>query len=293
MYKNIEKVCNIRCKLGECPCWDKESKILYWIDIIKKAIHSFDIKNNEAKTINLEKYVGSIGLRRNGGIVAALQDGFYFIDEETEKVKLIKKVNSKPNNKRFNDGKVDAFGSFWAGTVSYDEKLPIGVLYCLKSSLELVKIFSGITISNGIVWSLDNKKMYFIDTPTMKVDVFDFDIASNNVRNRRVALEVPKNIGYPDGMTIDIEGKLWIAHWGGSKVCRWDPITKKIMEIIKVPTERVSSCAFGGENLSELFITTARIGFTENLSENVGRNSGYIYRVQTKTKGLKSFKFKG
>lgn len=293
MYKNIEKVCDIRCELGECPCWDEESKILYWIDIIKKAIHLFDIKNNEAKTINLEKYVGSIGLRRNGGIVAALQDGFYFIDEETEKVKLIKKIKDNSDRKRFNDGKVDAFGNFWAGTVSYDEKLPSGVLYCLKSNLELVEFFGGITISNGIIWSLDNKKMYFIDTPTMKVDVFDFDIASNNVRNKRVALEVPKNIGYPDGMTIDVEGKLWIAHWGGYKVCRWDTIAKKIIEIINVPAEKVSSCTFGGKDLSELFITTARRGFTENISEDTERSSGYIYRVQTKTKGLKSFKFNG
>ena len=293
MYKNIEKVCDIRCELGECPCWDEESNILYWIDIIKKAIHSFDIKNNEAKTINLEKYVGSIGLRRNGGIVAALQDGFYFIDEETEKVKLIKKVKDNSDRKRFNDGKVDAFGNFWAGTVSYDEKLPLGVLYCLKSNLELLEIFGSITISNGIAWSLDNKKMYFIDTPTMKVDAFDFDIDIGNLRNRRVALEIPRDIGYPDGMTIDIEGKLWIAHWGGYKVCRWDLITKKPIETIKVPAEKVSSCTFGGKDLSELFITTARRGFTENISEDTDRDSGYIYKVQTKTKGLKSFKFNG
>jgi len=116
---------------------------------------------------------------------------------------------------------------------------------------------------------------------------------SSNLRNRRVALEIPKDIGYPDGMTIDIEGKLWIAHWGGYKVCRWDPITKKIIEIIKIPVKRVSCCTFGGKDLSELFITTASVGFTENLSEKTDRESGCIYRVQTKTEGLKSFRFNG
>ena len=261
--------------------------------LLKKNIHSFDFKNNEAKTINLKKYVGSIGLRRNGGMVAALQDGFYFIDKKTKKEKLIKKVKDNSDLKRFNDGKVDALGNFWAGTVSYDERLPVGVLYCLKANLEIIENFGGITIANGIAWSLGNKKMYYIDTPTMKVDVFDFDIESSNLRNRRVAFEIPKDVGYPDGMTIDVEGKLWIAHWGGNKVCRWDPITKKIIEIIKIPVERVSSCTFGGEDLSELFITTARIGFTEDLSENNNRAGGCIYRVQTKTKGLESFRFDG
>jgi len=293
MYKNIEKVCDIRCSLGEGPCWDDIDQILYWIDIIKKDIHSFDFKKNKTKTTNLGKYIGSIGLRRNGGIVATLQDGFYFIDGKTGEAELIKKVRGNADLKRFNDGKIDALGNFWAGTVSYDEKQPIGVLYCLKPDSKLLKFFNGITISNGIVWSLDNKKMYYIDTPTMKVDVFDFDIESSNLRNRRTAFEIPKDIGYPDGMTIDMEGKLWIAHWGGYKVCRWDPITKKIIEKIKIPVERVSACTFGGKDLSELFITTARIGFTEDLSKNTERDSGYIYRVQTKTQGLGSFRFDG
>jgi len=291
MYENIEKVCDIRSDLGEGPCWGESSQTLYWIDIVKKNIHVFDFKNNKTKTINLEKYIGSIGLRKNGGIIAALQDGFYFIDEKKGEAKFIKRVRDNSDRKRFNDGKVDALGNFWAGTVSYDEKQPIGVLYCLKPDFKLLKFFNGITISNGIAWSLDNKKMYYIDTPTMKVDIFDFDIGSSNLRNRRTAFEIPKDTGYPDGMTIDIEGKLWIAHWGGHKVCRWDPFTKKIIGIIKIPAKRVSACTFGGSDLSELFITTARIGFTENIGENTERNSGYIYRVQTKTKGVGSFRF--
>ncbi len=291
MYENIEKVCGIRCKLGEGPCWDGSNQILYWIDIIKKNIHSFNFNNNKTKTINLEKYIGSIGLRRNGGIVAALQDGFYFIDEKTGEAELIKRVKDNSDHKRFNDGKIDALGNFWAGTVSYDEEQPIGILYCLKSDFKLLKFFNGITISNGITWSSDNKKMYYIDTPTMKVDIFDFNIESNYLGNRKIAFEIPKDIGYPDGMTIDIEDKLWIAHWGGHKVCRWDPITKKIIEIIKIPVKRVSCCTFGGKDLSELFITTASVGFTENLTDNIERDSGCIYKVETKTKGLESFKF--
>ena len=291
MYKKLEKVCDTRCKLGEGPCWDEVNQIIYWIDIINKAVHSYNLKNNKSRTINLEKYVGSIGLRNNGDMIAALQDGFYFINNKTGISELIKEIEENSNIKRFNDGKVDGYGNYWAGTVSYDEKKPIGSLYCLKPDLQLKKFFNGITIANGITWSLDNKKMYYIDTPTMKVDLFDFDIENMVLTNRRIAFEIPEDVGYPDGMTIDMEGKLWIAHWGGYQVCRWDPDTKKILDKIVIPAERVSCCTFGGNDLSELFITTAQAGFTENIYKMHENDSGFLYKIQTNTKGIKSFRF--
>jgi len=290
-YKNLEKVSNIRSLLCEGPCWDEINNTIYWIDIIKKSIHSYDFSHSEAKTIQLDKYIGSMGLTKKGEIISTLQDGYYFIDNKTGATKLIKKVKENADIKRFNDGKIDSSGNYWAGTVSYEEKKAIGTLYCLGSDLQLKKFFNGIIISNGITWSLDNKKMYYIDTPTMKVDVFDFDVEKAEITNRRTSIEIPKNIGYPDGMTIDIEGKLWIAHWGGSRVCRWDPDTKKIIKTIDMPAARVSSCAFGGTNLDELFITTAERGFTEDLDKYDDKDSGYLYRVQTDTKGMDSFKF--
>jgi sugar lactone lactonase YvrE len=291
MYIDVEKVCDIRCSLGEGPCWDDENCRIYWIDIIEKAIHSYDLKNGKTRTIKLNKFIGSIGLRKSGGLVAALNDGFYYIENNPSIEILIKKVEDNLNSKRFNDGKVDLLGNFWAGSISYEENLPTGILYCLKSSLKIKKVLNNITISNGITWSLDNKKMYFIDTPTLRVDVFDFDIYKNSITNRKIAFEIPKDAGYPDGMTIDVEGKLWIAHWGGSKVCRWDPSTKKIIKTINIPAERVSSCTFGGVNLDELFITTAKRGFAENINEGDEKGSGFIYRVKTDTRGINTFKF--
>jgi len=290
MYEKIEKVSSIRSELGEGPCWDEIEKTIYWVDIIKKNIHSYNFEKNIENTISLKKYVGSIGLRKTGGLIAAIEDGFYFINEKSENIKLIKNVSGNIN-KRFNDGKVDALGNFWAGSVSLDEKQPIGRMYCLKSNLEMIELFNSITISNGIAWSLDNKKMYYIDTPTMSVDVFDFDIENSNLSHRRTLLKIPREIGYPDGMTIDIDDKLWIAHWGGYQVCRWDPDTKKILERIKIPAKRVSCCSFGGNDLSDLFITTAKSGFTENINETNDKDSGFLYKIPTKTIGLKSFRF--
>ncbi len=291
MFNKIEKVCDIRSVLGEGPCWDSVKNKIYWVDIIKKNIHFFDFNSNKSETIELNKFVGSIGLRKNGGIIAALEDGFYFIEDKSKTKKLIIKVDENINKKRFNDGKVDCLGNFWAGSVSYEENLPIGILYCLTNDFKFKKALDNITISNGITWSLDNKKMYFIDTPTLKVDVFDFDIYENKIFNRKVAFEIPKNLGFPDGMTIDVEGKLWIAHWGNSKVFRWDPTTKKIIDKIDIPAIRVSSCTFGGKNLDNLFITTAQRGFAENIEDYSEKDSGYIYMIQTKTRGLDTFRF--
>lgn len=291
MYKDVERVCDIKCILGESPCWNDINSSIYWVDIVSKKINIFNLRNSKTKIMKLNKYIGAIGFRKNGEIVAALEDGFYFIEDDSCKEILVKIINENLNVKRFNDGKIDANGNFWAGTVSLKEDSPIGVMYCLESNLNLKEVFNKITISNGIAWSVDNKKMYFIDSPTLRVDVFDFDIFSCRLRNRKPAFEIPKNIGYPDGMTIDIEGKLWIAHWGGNKVCRWDPELKKIIETIDIPASRVSSCTFGGEKLDELFITTAIRGFAENTDGIKEEDSGYLYRIQTGTRGMQSFKF--
>jgi sugar lactone lactonase YvrE len=291
-YKDVEKVCGIRSRLGEGPCWDEINKNIYWIDIVEKAIHSYSFINNNVKTIHLKKYIGSMGLTNIGGIVATLQDGYYIIDNDTGSTKLIKEVEENRVIKRFNDGKIDRLGNYWAGTVSYDEKKAIGMLYCLKTDMQLKRFFNGITISNGITWSPDNRKMYYIDTPTMKVDVFDFDIEKVEISNRKTAIYIPTNVGYPDGMTIDIEGKLWIAHWGGYQVCRWDPERKKILEKINLPAKRVSCCTFAGDDMDELFITTAGAGFTETLNGFDDSDSGFLYRAKTSTRGFKNGRFR-
>ncbi|MEN9415054.1 MAG: hypothetical protein RLZ62_1358, partial [Bacteroidota bacterium] len=134
--------------------------------------------------------------------------------------------------------------------------------------------------SNGLAWSNDHRTMYYIDTPTFEVAAFDYDIATGSISNRRVAIRIPETDGYPDGMTTDREGCLWIAHWDGWQVTRWDPHTGRKIHHIPMPAARVTSCAFGGDTGSDLYITSARTGLSE---EELGRmrGAGGVWKIQT------------
>jgi sugar lactone lactonase YvrE len=194
---------------------------------------------------------------------------------------------------RFNDGKSDPAGRFWAGTMADDMTEGGGALYCLDTDLTVRRMIEKVTISNGLVWTLDTKCFYFIDTPTREVAAFDYDIDSGNISNRTAAIKIEEKLGYPDGMAIDEADMVWIAHWGGGKVTRWNPKTGKLLETIKVPhASLVTSCAFGGPDLSELFITTATVDLNEKHKKSQTL-AGSLFRVQLDVKGVPAFRFKG
>jgi len=165
---------------------------------------------------------------------------------------------------------------------------PIGSLYCLDTDSKSMTLkVPHVTISNGLCWSLDHKIFYYIDTPTQGVDAFDYDIETGNITNRRTIIEIPLDLGFPDGMTIDNEGKLWIACWGGSKITRWDSETGKLLRTIAMPALKTSSVCFGGEDLSDLYVTTAS-------TEGEAYPNGHLFRVRNLgVKGLKEFEYQG
>ncbi|MEM3844841.1 MAG: SMP-30/gluconolactonase/LRE family protein, partial [Candidatus Parvarchaeota archaeon] len=179
-------------------------------------------------------------------------------------------------------------GRFWAGTLNLEEKDPLGALYKIERNHSVTKMVDKVTISNGIAWSPDNRIMYYIDSPTKRVDAFDYDVESGTISNRRTVVEIPDNSGVPDGMTSDSEGMIWIAHWGGWKVSRWNPYNGKLIEVVNVPVERVTSCVFGGDNLDELYITTARRGLSKK-DLRKQPNAGGIFRYKTHTKGMPTY----
>ncbi|MDO8685324.1 MAG: SMP-30/gluconolactonase/LRE family protein [Clostridiales bacterium] len=240
--------------------------------------------------------MGCIVLRKSGGAVLALQHGFYFLDLITKKISLIADPESHLPANRFNDGKCDCAGRLWAGTLFMDQNdsnaKNAGTLYCMDTDLSIRAALRDITISNGITWSPDNKIMYFIDTPTRQVAAFDFDYITGNIKNKRVVITIPESEGIPDGMTADIEGMLWIAQWGGSNVSRWNPYTGRLLDKILLPVSGATSCVFGGSELDELYITTARAGLNE---EDIIKqpHAGGVFRIKTGIKGLETFKFKG
>lgn len=284
MNYKIEVACNAENTLGEGPVWDSTTNTICWIDIINGEIHELNPATENHRIINTHEMIGSFAVCTDGNFVAALQHGFAFINRETGKKTYINDPETDFPSNRFNDGKCDPAGRFWAGTMAFNAIDPSANLYRLNRNLDVAKMAETITISNGLDWSLDKKTFYYIDTPTFKVDEFDYDNETGEISNRRTVIEIPKEEGFPDGMCIDAAGMLWIAHWGGWQVTRWDPATGSKVDAIKLPVSQVTSCCFGGENLDSLYVTCAREGLTEKQldKEPLAGSLFVIHNIETK-----------
>ncbi|HZS04605.1 MAG TPA: SMP-30/gluconolactonase/LRE family protein [Blastocatellia bacterium] len=281
--------------LGEGPVWDWRSQRLFWVDIEGFAVHIWSPALREHGVIHTGQYVGSLAVRKSGGLIVALKSGFAALDPETGEITPVADAESYLPGNRFNDGKCDPAGRFWAGTMALDEKngKGKGTLYCLDADLTVQRKVPGVTISNGLAWTSDERTMYYIDSPTQKVIAYDYDKATGDISNPRTAVDVPaKEMGYPDGMTIDGEGMLWVAHWDGGRVCRWNPQTGEELAEIKVPASRPTSCVFGGENFDTLYITSARTRLGE---EKLAAQplAGSVFKCRPGVRGLPMNEFAG
>jgi sugar lactone lactonase YvrE len=237
--------------------------------------------------------VGTVVPRRSGGVMVALRDGFAALDLDSGTLTMIADPETDLPQNRFNDGKCDPAGRFWAGTmrIAEDQK-GAGSLYRLDADLSVHKMWGDITVANGIAWSHDAKTMYYIDTPTMTVVAFEYNLETGAIANPRPAIHTPNGPGSPDGMTIDAEGMLWVAYWGGWRVVRWNPHTGEALAIIELPVERVTAPWFGGPNLDELYITTARVGLSEEALAKQP-HAGSIFVAKPGVRGLAAFEFAG
>ena len=270
--------------IGEGPSWDHREGHLVWIDINGKTVNLFDPQKETNRTILLDLKVGAAVPTQQGGLILAAEQGFYLLDLKTEQLTLLSSPEEDKPLNRFNDGKCDRAGRFWAGTMSRDGKLPTGSLYCVEASGIHRKAVENVTISNGLDWSLDHKTMYYIDSRTRQVVAYDYSLHSGEITNPRTVVTIPDGEGVPDGMTLDAEGMLWVAQWGGWQVSRWDPATGKKIGSIAVPASQTSSCAFGGEDYDELYITTARNGLSEAQLEKEPLAGG-LFRIKLGVKG--------
>jgi sugar lactone lactonase YvrE len=221
-----------------------------------------------------------------------LQHGIALIDIENKKVEHIINPQDDPSI-RFNDGKCDAAGRFWVGTMALSEEENKGNLFVMETDLSIKKKIENVSISNGIAWNSDNTIMYYINTPTNYVFAFDYDIESGEISNQRVAVDLTHEKGYADGMIIDEEGMLWIAFYGGWRVARYNPENGELLKQIELPVENVSCCTFGGPGLNDLYITTASKGMgKEALQQQPLAGSLFILK-DCGYKGLPAAKFKG
>lgn len=258
------------CTLGEGPLWDHRNRCLYWVDILQSKIHFKDRQSAECTTIITRSKVGCLGLTDEVNVLLTGQkEGVWEIDVKTGTEKFVADPENHLPNNRFNDGKVDRSGNFWSGTMDeVNNSKGAGGLYMLDDSGNVVEKLTDISCSNGLAWSGDNRKFYWIDTGIRTLFSFDYDDTTFTLSNQQVIRRFEDSEGIPDGMTIDTEGKLWVAHWNGSRVARYDPLTGEMLLEIKLPASRITSCCFGGDDLNNLFITSARVGLSpEELKE--------------------------
>jgi len=293
MARNIERVGDTLSQLGEGPVWDDRTGTLLWVDIIRGHVHLLKPAGAEYRRLDLGEMVGVVALRENGQLIAGIKSGIADVDILTGTLNRRFAPESHLPDNRFNDGKCDPAGRFWAGTMPLSGSGPQGSLYLVGKEGSLHRMVTGVTISNGLAWSLDRKRMYYIDTPTFEVACFDYDDATGSIDRRRTAFKIPRTEGAPDGMTIDAEGMLWVAHWGGWQVTRWDPNKGTMIDKIKLPVSNVTSCTFGGPDLRDLYITSAREGLTAAQLEAQPLAGALFVVRQSDWKGLPAHRFGG
>ncbi|RJG22943.1 SMP-30/gluconolactonase/LRE family protein [Paenibacillus thiaminolyticus] len=284
---NAELLYDARAELGEGPVWDERTQRLYWVDITGMAIHFAEPVSGKGETVAMPGCVGAVALTESGRrLLCVLQDGFYFVHPDTKEVDRIGEPVLHTGQMRFNDAKCDPAGRLIAGTLSlFDGKLSLSKgegeasLYRLDPDGRVDLLLEGITLSNGMGWSPDGGTMYHIDTPTMRVDAFDYDVARGVLGNRRSAIRIPDGEGIPDGMTVDAEGMVWVAHWGGARITRWNPETGGQLAAVPIPAVHTTSLCFGGPSYRQLYVTTARIGMkVEQLEQQL--YAGGVFRVE-------------
>ena len=273
--------------LAEGPLWHPQRMSCFWVDIEGGILYEYGWKTREVQTWSFDYKVTMVIQGVGDTVILALNRSIAKFDLKTEDLEWLADLESgKPNN-RCNDGAADSRGRLWVGTMDMNTEEGAGGLYCLSKvddEVEVEQKLDNISISNGLAWTKDDKTFYYIDTPMRQVQNFSFDNETGNIVFEKIAIEIPEDMGSPDGMAIDKDGMLWIAHYGGAGVYRWNPNTGEFIEKISVPAPHVTSCAFVGPDLDGLLITTAR----ENMDEEELAKypqSGDVFYAKTQVKG--------
>jgi sugar lactone lactonase YvrE len=254
-------------------------------------VHEFDPATGADRVLDVGRPVGAVALAEQGDWIVAAQDGFHRLDPGNGRLSLIAHVEADRAETRMNDGAVDARGRFWAGTMAMDGRRDGGTLYRLDPDGSVRAMLSPVSISNGIDWSPDGRLMYYVDTPTSRIDAFDFDEAAGALANRRPFVEVPKADGWPDGLTVDAAGGVWLALWEGGAVRRYTP-GGRLDRDVALPASLATKPAFGGPALDELYVTSAWIEL-DAAGRAAEPRAGGLFRLRPGVTGRRARRFGG
>lgn len=269
--------------------WDVARRRLVWVDIRRGELHIYEPHSDGLRTIELGAPVGSVAPRRAGGFVCALGRGFALVSEAGEVSMVVPDLLGDEPPLHMNDGAVDGRGRFWAGSASAEPHTHPGVaaLYRLEPSGAVTEVFEGVTISNGIGWSPDATRCYYVDSATRRLDEFDFDLEEGHIANRRPLASFD---AYPDGLAVDVEGCIWVAVFGGSEVRRLTP-AGVLDSVVRLPGRQVTTCAFGGDDHRTLFVAVSALGLRRR--ERKAQKAGSIFALDPGVEGLPPVAFLG
>ena len=285
-----ELILDAKCTLGEGPVWNSETRELMWVDVLENTLYRWDTISPQPIPIKFAENIGCFGLTTKNNIIAGVRDGIGLYTPSNGNFSYISKPDAQFPDNRFNDGKCTPEGRFIAGTMDMNENAPNGSVYLVDMDQTIRKVINNVTISNGIAWNPDATKMYWIDTPTRTVKVFDYNSRNGSFSNPADFIMVPASLGFPDGMTADMDGRLYICLWGGHCLSVWDSKEGGLLETIEIPALNPTSCTFGGRDLNELYVTSARVGMSPAELQKYPLSGG-IFKIITNAKGYKNFKF--
>jgi sugar lactone lactonase YvrE len=284
-------VFDARVQLGEGPVWDDRRARLLFVDIMRGHVHEFDPATKTDRILDVGEPVGAVAPATRGDWIVATQTGFSRLDPETGVTSPIASVEADQPETRMNDGCVDSRGRFWAGTMGMGGLRERGALYRLDPDGSVTRMLAGVSISNGIDWSPDDRVMYYVDTPTGRVECFDFDADDGAIRNRRAWVDVPTKLGWPDGLIVDADGYVWLALWEGGAVHRYAP-DGRLQQVVRFPVTLTTKPAFGGPDLDDMYVTSAWIELDESARAREPL-AGAVFRLRSGVRGQRPRRFAG
>lgn len=290
---DVRRVLSWQATVGESPVWSVSEQRLYWVDIQGKKIHRFDPQTAANETFELPEIVTSVALRASRGLAVTLEKHFALFDPASRTLTRLAEVEADMPENRFNDGKCDPAGRYWAGTMNAKSwSAPGGNLYRLGAAGDCTLMQSEVICSNGSGWSPDGRTMYYIESFRYAIFAYDFDVASGTLSRRRTFVAIDRNGGgFPDGMTVDAQGFVWCCLVGLGRIHRYSP-DGELERVVLLPVPRATDCTFGGPDLGTLYVTSARETMTPE--ELVAAPlSGSLFAIDTGIRGLASTAFAG